>query len=154
MSYSFIDRINAEMKRRHPGLVPLVGWKARSQHTTAPSITWVKTGARAVDPMQRDDELAQPLAGRLALFSVDCWGRSPEECEALAKSLVRVLHRLGTGASYTYEGEADAGLEGSGGAILGEITSLNVGIRDDITDDEETTVAAPIEVTPPTGGFE
>lgn len=154
MSYSFIELVNAELRRRHAGLVTLTGWKARSQHTTAPSITWVKTGARAVDPMQRDNELAQPLAGRLALFSVDCWGRTPEECEVLAKSLVRVLHRLGTGASYTYEGESDAGLEGSGGAIMGEITTLNIGVRDDITDDEETTVAAPNTLAPPTGGYE
>ena len=38
--------------------------------------------------------------------------------------------------------------------IMGEITTLNIGVRDDITDDEETTVAAPNTLAPPTGGYE
>lgn len=153
MSYEFIARVNAELRRRHKGLVTLVGWKERSQHSQAPSITWVKDGADFDDPMQRDDALAQPLAGRVALFKVECWGNTPEECNALVKSVLRVCHRLGSGAAYTLKGESDAGLEGSGGAILGEITTLTLGIRDDVTDDDESTVDAPNPAAPPDGGF-
>jgi hypothetical protein len=153
MSYEFITRVNAELKRRHKGLTTSVGWKERSAHTQAPSVSWVKDGADFGDPMQRDDALAQPLAGRVCTFKVDCWGNTPEECNTLAKSVLRVCHRLGTGTAYVLKGETDAGLEGSGGAILGEITTLTISIRDDVTDDEESTVAPPNTVTPPEGEF-
>lgn len=153
MTLAFIDLVNAELKRRHPRLVTSVGWKARSALTSPPCVRWIAGDAEYGPPMQRDDALSQPLAGRVLKYSVECWGADPEESQLLVKRVVRALHALGTGASYSVEGESWEGLEGSGSQILGEMATLTVGIRDDVTEGEETIVAAPNPTAPPTGGF-
>ena len=153
MSYAFIAEVNAELRRRHAGVSTAVGWKERSKHTQPPSVCWVADKASYGDAVTRDDRVTQSIAGRTLAFNVDVWGRDPDETNALVKSVVRVCHRLGTVGAYAIEGEEWTGLEGSGGAILGEMATLTVSIRDDVDDDEEPAVAAPNPATPPTGGF-
>lgn len=152
MTIAFITAVNTELKRRHPTLVTTVGWKERSKHSSPPCVRWIANTAEYGDPMQRDDMLSQPLAGRVLKYDVECWGASPEDTQVFVKSVVRVCHRLGTLASYSIEGETWTGLEGSGAAILGELATLTIGIRDDVTDDDETTVAPPLTQAPPDGG--
>lgn len=153
MSYAFVAEVCTELKRRHQGLMTAVGWKERSKHSQAPLVCWVAEKAQYVDPVLRDDRITQSLAGRVLLFNVEVWGRDVDETNALVKSVVRVCHRLGTVGAYSVEGEEWTGLEGSGGAILGEMATLSIGVRDDVDDDPESTVDPPNPAAPPTGGF-
>lgn len=147
MSLSFIDTINAELKRRHQGLVTTVGWKERSLHSKPPCVRWIADAATYGDAVLRQDRLTQPLLGRVLRYKVECWGRDLDETEQLAKSVVRVALQLGTHGSVEPQGEEWEGLEGSGASILGELATLTLGIRDDIEDDAETTVAPPTPTT-------
>lgn len=152
MTVSFVEAVNVELKRRQPGLVTSIGWKERSAHTKPPCVRWIADRATYGDPLLRDDAVTQPLAGRVLNYKVECWGDTPDATQQLVKSVVRVCHRLGSGVSYSVEGEEWTGLEGSGGAILGELATLTIGIRDDVTDDAETT-AEPTTQSPPSGGY-
>jgi hypothetical protein len=154
MSYGFIELVNAELKRRHPGLVTPVGWKERSALRQPPLVAWVADVGVFGDALPQWAQATQSIAGRVLRFKVDCWGRTPDETNALGQSVVRVCHRLGTSGAYAVEGEAWTGLEGSGSAILGELATLTLGIRDDVNDDDDTTVEAPNPAAPPTGGYE
>lgn len=151
---TFVDAVNAELKRRHPGLPCLVGWKERSLHQRAPSVTWVADTAAFGPPVPReeDDSITQSLVGRVLRFKVEVWGNNNAETNALVKSVVRVMHRVGTVGAYEVDGEEWTGLEGSGGAILGELATLTVGVRDDINDDDDTTADPPFTQGPPEGG--
>lgn len=151
---TFVDSVNAELRRRHQGLHVAVGWKERSQHTRAPAVLWVADTATfgAPVPREQDDSITQSFVGRVLRFKVEVWGAAPSETNALVKSVLRVMHRLGTVGAYEVEGEEWTGLEGSGGAILGELATLTVGVRDDINDDDDSTEAAPFTQGPPEGG--
>lgn len=150
----FIERVNAELKRRRAGLHVSVGWKSRSEHRMPPSIAWVVDAAEYGDPLPREDRLSQSFAGRVVRCKVECWGDTPADTNALVKAVVRACHRVGSGASYAVEGEEWEGLEGSGGAILGELATLTVGVRDDVDDDDDAAVPPPVQQQPPSGGFE
>lgn len=147
MSLSFLDSVNAELKRRHPGLVTTIGWKARSAHNSPPCVRWIADAAALGDAALRADRLTQSLAGRVLRYKVECWGRDLDETQRLVKSVWRVALRLGTRGTVDPQGEEWEGLEGSGGAILGEMATLTMGVRDDIEDDDETTVAPPTTTT-------
>lgn len=157
MTTAAIDTINAELKRRHKGLVTTLGWKERSAHSQPPCVRWIADGAVFGDPVQHmgdGEPITQPLLGRVLRYRVECWGKDPDETQALAKSVMRVALRQLSAASCTIEAEEWEGIaqEGSGAAILGEMATLTVGIRDDIEDDAETTVAPPTTHTVG-GGF-
>lgn len=152
MTTAAIDTINAELRRRHKGLVTTLGWKERAKHSQPPCVRWVADNAVFGAPVlhQGDDEpITQPLLGRTLRYRVECWGKDPIETQALVKSVMRVCLRTLTAPSCTIESEEWEGIaqEGSGAAILGELATLTIGIRDDIEDDEETTVAPPTTTT-------
>lgn len=150
---TFIDAVNAELVRRHQGLRALVGWKERSLHTQPPMVCWVADAADYGDPVIQE-RMTPSLVGRVVKLKVEVWGTDPAETNVLVKSVLRVMHRTGTAGSYAVVSEQWEGLEGSGGAILGEMCTLTVGVRDDVDDDEETTSAGPHTQAPPDGGFE
>lgn len=147
MSLSSIDAINAELVRRHAGLTVGIGWKARSAHSSPPSVMWIPDQASFDAAMPRRDRITAPLLGRTLRFKVECWGTNPDETQRLAKSVVRVALRTLTLGSCDVQGEEWTGLEGSGGAILGELATVTLAIRDDVEDDNETTVAPPTTTT-------
>ena len=151
---TFVDSVNAELRRRHQGLHVAVGWKERSQHTRAPAVLWVADTATFGAPVPREqaDSITQSFVGRVLRFKVEVWGETPADTNRLVKSVLRVMHRLGTVGAYEVEGEEWTGLEGSGGAILGELATLTVGVRDDINDDDDTTADPPFTQGPPDGG--
>lgn len=148
MTTAAIDTINAELRRRHHGLVTTLGWKARSAHSQPPCVRWIADGAIFDGGVPREGEggpITQVLMGRVLKYRVECWGKDPDETQALAKSVMRVCLRQLSAASCTIEAEDWEGIEekGSGAAILGEMATLTIGLRDDIEDDAETTVAPP-----------
>lgn len=151
---TFIDAVNAELRRRHPGLVTAVGWKERSRHTQPPAVVWTASVGDFGAPVPREESasITQSLMGRVLRFNVEVWGADPPSTNTLVKSVLRTLHRLGTVGAYAIEGEQWEGLEGSGGAILGELATLTVGIRDDINDDDDNTEEAPFTQGAPDGG--
>ena len=155
MTTAAIDTINAELRRRHKGLVTTLGWKERSAHSQPPCVRWVADGANFDGGVPREGgPITQVLMGRVLRYKVECWGKDPDETQALAKSVMRVTLRQLSAASCTIESEEWEGIaqEGSGAAILGEMATLTIGIRDDIEDDAETTVAPPTTHTVG-GGF-
>ena len=80
MSLSFIDTINAELKRRHQGLVTTVGWKERSVHSKPPCVRWIADAATYGDAVLRqkgivDRFLAELEAGEVTPEKVGSAGQ-------------------------------------------------------------------------------
>lgn len=151
----FIEQVNAALKKALPGLDTRVGWKERGRHTKPPSVVWTPDTGDYSDPIppEGEERITASFAGRIVRFNVECWGGTLRNTNIIAKAVVRYCHRIGTAGSYTVEGEEWEGVEeGSGGAILGELCTLTIGVRDDVTDEDEATLDPP-HTTSVSGGY-
>lgn len=111
-----------------------VGARAAPEHGTPPRVTWVPDRDRPGVPRKysrtSSGRRSRAVVGMWELFEVHCWGADYDATVALRDSVLRVVHRLCTGA-WRHEGGEWAR---PGAVSLGEMSVQRIALLSTVFD--------------------